>query len=161
MTGMLLTTLWALNLSRVALADPCEIDEDLDGYVSAEACPDNGTDCDDADPDTHPFATEVENNGVDEDCNGEDLLTVCDIDGDGYESLSCGGGDCDDHSPDVFPGAEEIDGDMIDQDCDGYDYCEAVEWVQGGLECSSASPSGTAALTLLGLALAVRRRALT
>lgn len=159
MAGIVLLTLWVTNLAIAQAV--CDIDGDQDGYVSQADCPENGTDCDDADPDAHPFATEIENNGIDEDCNGEDLVTLCDADSDGFDALACGGSDCDDGSAEVFPGAEEIDGDLIDQDCDGYDYCQAVEWVQGGLECASASHRGGAVLAALGLALALRRRALT
>ncbi|MCB9761771.1 MAG: hypothetical protein H6739_18155 [Alphaproteobacteria bacterium] len=143
-----------------AAAQQCAVDEDDDGYVSAAACP-NGTDCDDTDPDTHPFATEIPNDGIDQDCSGEDLVSVCDSDSDGYEAYACGGLDCDDDDPDINPDGLEIDGDGIDQDCDGWDYCEAIEWVQGGLECAAApdvDPSGYGWLIAAGLLGLARRR---
>jgi len=42
----------------------------------------------------------------------------CDIDGDGYEALSCSGDDCDDGNPSVHPGSPELC-DGLDTDCDG------------------------------------------
>ncbi len=69
--------------------------------------------------DIHPGATETPYNGVDEDCDGVDL---CDVDGDGYDSIECdAGGDCDDDNPDIHPGAPDAtsEPDGLDNDCDG------------------------------------------
>jgi uncharacterized protein (TIGR02145 family) len=87
--------------------DPDDIDYDNDGYSV------NQGDCDDANAQVNPGATEIED-GVDNDCDG-DIDEGFDVDGDGY---SVNQGDCDDANSNVFPGAPELE-DGIDNDCDG------------------------------------------
>jgi len=91
------------------------IDFDGDGFSVA-----NG-DCNDGDPDIHPGAFDICEDGIDQDCDGVD--PVCqgiyyDDDGDGYTEYE---GDCNDNDQSIYPGATEICGDGIDQDCDGED----------------------------------------
>jgi len=129
----------------------CLVDADKDGFGvtgSSVTAPDGscdtpeseataGGDCDDADPARHPGAAEVPNDGVDQDCDGNDLLTCfVDNDGDGFGSTatvvppdgdcndpgeSTVSTDCDDAASGVFPGQAEVADDGIDQDCNGAD----------------------------------------
>jgi hypothetical protein len=124
----------------------CNVDADGDGYGASTAVPassctdegvaDNADDCDDNAASIHPGATETPADGIDQDCNGDDLC-YADVDGDGFGSDATAGPapgcegagvaatntDCDDGDIAVHPGAEEIPVDAIDQDCDGGDAC--------------------------------------
>ena len=70
-------------------------------------------DCDDNNPNINPQATEIENNDIDEDCDG--IALVIDMDNDGFNSSE----DCDDDNPNINPQATEIENNDIDEDCDG------------------------------------------
>ncbi len=124
-----------------------EIDQDCDGDVVGAFPDDDGDgwpecgdgdgdgwlipdDCDDADPDVHPDATDTPGDGVDQDCTGADAMPCfADDDGDGYGASSvpaddcddaglvAADGDCDDGDGEVYPGAPEACG--TDADCDG------------------------------------------
>ncbi len=73
-------------------------------------------DCDDRARHIRPDANDVPENGVDEDCDGEDaVFSGDDVDGDGVSDQD---GDCDDDDPNVFPGAEEVAYNGVDDDCD-------------------------------------------
>ena len=133
------------------------LDEDADGHLSEEVL---GDDCDDADPEVHPGATEL-CNGKDDDCDGQtdpasaaDAIprypdTDADLYGDPSSSITgCNDRygyvdndlDCDDTDPDVSPAATEIPADALDSDCDGLERCYA-----DGDGDSYADPSATVA----------------
>lgn len=140
-----------------AYAGDCAVDGDGDGYAGPSLAPDGdgactsagerppealGEDCDDADPEVHPGASEVIGDLVDDDCDGV-VTCFADVDGDGWRTeepdpgwhadLDCDDVgealadqptlDCDDGDPGTWPGAPEIVGDDIDEDCDGLETC--------------------------------------
>jgi len=86
-------------------------DRDGDGYTSDEDCRDN-------DANSYPGAEETACDGIDQDCDGEDLL---DGDGDGHGCEAYGGDDCDDYDADISPSATEVWYDGVDQNCDDND----------------------------------------
>lgn len=92
------------------------VDQDADGWYL------DGGDCDDLNSTINPGATDVAYNGVDEDCDGEDLA---DVDGDGFDADHQGGSDCDDTDAAIHPGAWDIPDNGVDEDCDGEDAHDA------------------------------------
>ncbi|MFH0860552.1 MAG: sulfatase [Candidatus Altiarchaeota archaeon] len=66
----------------------------------------------------HPGGVEIPYDGVDQDCDGFDVV---DIDGDGFASLMVGGSDCNDTNMRVNSQAVEIPLDGVDEDCSGFD----------------------------------------
>lgn len=112
-------------------------DSDGDGFDALD-------DCDDADGDVNPDATEVWYDGADADCDGGNDY---DQDGDGHEVESHGGDDCDDTNAFAYPGApgdtwyDGVDGNCdgsndFDQDRDGEDYD-----AYGGTDCDDQDPT--------------------
>ena len=83
---------------------------------------------DDTGPECEPVS-EVPYDGLDQDCDGEDLT---DVDGDGYVYTGVGGRDCDDQNASIHPGANEIC-DGIDNDCDGDTDSEDADVYDGWL----------------------------
>jgi len=73
-------------------------DEDKDGFYFDDDCNDNNASI-------YPGAEEIPYNGVDEDCDGEDLE---DVDGDGYKAEIAGGNDCNDEDETINPGASSV-----------------------------------------------------
>ncbi|HMV69864.1 MAG TPA: FG-GAP-like repeat-containing protein, partial [Myxococcota bacterium] len=112
------------------------VDHDGDGV-----CADGG-DCDDNNAARRPGATEIVGNGVDEDCNNQEIC-FDDDDNDGYldtsgdtrvstdaDCLDANEGtntdlttDCDDAVAARNPGATEITGNGVDENCDGQEIC--------------------------------------
>ncbi|HET6583827.1 MAG TPA: putative metal-binding motif-containing protein, partial [Nannocystaceae bacterium] len=84
------------------------VDVDGDGF-------EDGIDCDDNDPSVNPGAFESCGDGIDNDCDGIELVCVVDDDGDGFVAED----DCDDTDANVYPGAPESCTDGVDNDCDG------------------------------------------
>jgi hypothetical protein len=87
-----------------ATAAPCQ-DDDGDGAPAVE-------DCDDADPEAYPGATERPHDGHDNDCDPRTPDDDLDEDGHGVAT------DCDDADRWVGPDAEERPYDGVDNDCD-------------------------------------------
>lgn len=92
------------------IPDGCDIpiDFDNDGFSQL-------TDCDDNDDSVFPGATETPYDGIDQDCDGFDLV---DVDVDGFDSTVAGGLDCDDNNTSINPGVTEEDN-GVDDNCDG------------------------------------------
>ena len=104
---------WYEDADSDGYGDPSVADLDCEqptGFVAM------GEDCDDDDASIYPGAPEVEYDGIDQDCDSEDL---CDVDGDETNAVECGGTDCDDTDDTINVDADETWYDGIDQDCDG------------------------------------------
>jgi hypothetical protein len=88
-----------------------------EGYVQTE-------DCDDTDASVNPDAQEIPYDGIDNNCDGADLI---DVDQDGFTSTEVGGTDCKDSDSTINPSATEVWYDGTDQDCNGKSDFDADE----------------------------------
>ena len=120
-------------------------DSDGDGYDSQAS---GGDDCDDTNPDINPGMIDTPDDGIDQDCSGDDAVSSTnDADGDGFDSVSSGGDDCDDNDASINPAALDIGQDGIDQDCSGddemglcSDNCSNASWNGDGI-CDDGGPN--------------------
>lgn len=99
-------------------------DSDGDGFALEEGlC--GQLDCNDSVAAINPGATDIPNNGIDEDCSGADSVdpTTLDQDGDGYTQAT---GDCNDTNAAVNPGVFDVPNNGIDENCDGIDSVDTT-----------------------------------
>ena len=151
----------------------CIVDADKDGFGTslgttvlapdghcdaAQGEASNTTDCNDADPNTHPGATE-RCDGNNNACTGAVPVNETDADGDGYVACSgwsdtqgdnpgiLGGGDCAPTDPYAFPGAAPKEtfssACMKDRDGDDYGDINPPAGVVRGTDCDDSPSGGT------------------
>ncbi|NCG20756.1 MAG: hypothetical protein GWP91_17240 [Rhodobacterales bacterium] len=123
------------RFDKLVIGPPC-VDLDKDGVQACDG------DCNDADPTVHPGQTEVQGDGIDNNCDG---INGLDEDGDGAESTAAGGTDCDDANPWVYGGQvspPDADSDgaypwtKLDWNCDGQ-----VTQAPGAFDCDDQNPA--------------------
>ena len=158
-----------LNTSCADVLSLDESDADLDGYVVCtivetgwlgDSTVLGGDDCDDTDPLRYPNAEEITADGLDQDCDGQEVCFV-DDDADGFGGISTVNGedfdclaigvtdnqlDCDDANASINPNGTEIFYDGVDQNCDGRsDYDADLDGqdatAYGGLDCDDTDPN--------------------
>jgi MYXO-CTERM domain-containing protein len=116
----------SLYLDNILVEKVLSGDYDDDGDCYCETAPCSGSsdpaclyplggDCDDNQPLVSPGLTEVQCDGLDNDCDSG-VVDNPDTDGDGFGVCD---GDCDDTDSSLSPGEPEVPCDGIDNDCDG------------------------------------------
>jgi hypothetical protein len=135
---------------------------DADGDSADAYAPDG--DCNDHAAAVKPGVTEVEGDGIDNDCDGladenaMDVPSVSTADDD-QDGVTIGQGDCDDHNPMVKVGLDEICGDGFDNDCDG-DADRTSDSLGKPTACSAFDASNPVDMTLDPLSFASNGSAL-
>ena len=122
--------------------DAAFLSDDTDCFDSGEGqATDQNGDCNDNLSYVYPGALETIGDGIDADCNGNEICfadfdsdtfrsnsQIPSIDADcldSFEALASAGVDCNDSNPAIKPSAVELTGDGVDQNCDGRENCFA------------------------------------
>jgi len=142
---------WYLDQDNDGFGDARKTRRECDkpqGYVA------DSTDCNDQNSTIFPGAPEIDNDGIDQNCDGFDSrIWYRDNDGDGFGDPSnnrrdgtkpngyvTDSTDCNDDAAGINPGAAEIPGNGVDEDCDGSD---AKTWFLDADKDSYGSNTGS------------------